>query len=254
MTIVPWSTAVSIDAAQRRVGVRDRDGRLSELAFDELVVATGADSLRPPIAGVSGPDARGPDRGVFLIHSIGDARALMDLTSAPDDHKRYYPGASPSTIRVTGDVDSGQLLDAQLVGRLGAEVSKRVDIYAAALYHGMRVKEINLHHHAAGRVHVLSAGSAPADSIDPEVLAAMAEAGVDMARESPKPLTDEIVQASDIVVTMGCGDACPVYPGKRYLDWEIDDPEGKTADQVRAIRDEIERRVSALLSQLVPSA
>ena len=108
-----------------------------------------------------------------------------------------------------------------------------------------------LDNRAKGSVHVRSAGSAPADSINPAVVEAMAEIGIDLAREFPKPLTDDIVRASDVVVTMGCGDACPIYPGKRYVDWELADPAGKSLDDVRAIRDEIDGRVQALLAELV---
>ena len=110
-----------------------------------------------------------------------------------------------------------------------------------------------LDHRSKGTVHVLSAGSAPADSINPAVLEAMAEIGVDLTREFPKPLTDDVVRAADVVVTMGCGDACPIYPGKRYLDWELTDPAGKSLHEVRAIRDEIDSRVQTLLAELVPS-
>jgi arsenate reductase len=108
-----------------------------------------------------------------------------------------------------------------------------------------------LHHHAAGAVHVRSAGSAPADEINPAVREARAEIGLDISREFPKPLTDDVVRAADVVITMGCGDACPVYPGKRYLDWELDDPAGRGIDAVRPIRDEIDRRVRALLAELL---
>ncbi|WP_445186747.1 arsenate reductase ArsC [Pseudonocardia sp. Cha107L01] len=108
-----------------------------------------------------------------------------------------------------------------------------------------------LHHHAAGALHVRSAGSAPADEINPAVREAMAEIGLDISREFPKPLTDDVVRAADVVITMGCGDACPVYPGKRYLDWELDDPAGRGIDAVRPIRDEIDRRVRALLAELL---
>lgn len=107
-----------------------------------------------------------------------------------------------------------------------------------------------LNHHAAGRVLVRSAGSAPADSINPAVVEVMAELGLDLTREFPKPLTDDTVKASDIVITMGCGDVCPFYPGKRYLDWELEDPAGKTAEQIRPIRDEIDARVRTLLAEL----
>lgn len=107
-----------------------------------------------------------------------------------------------------------------------------------------------LDHHAQGRVLVRSAGSTPADQVNPAVIAAMDEVGVDLSKEFPKPLTDEVVQAADVVVTMGCGDACPLFPGKRYLDWELDDPAGKGVDDVRTIRDEIDTRVRGLLVEL----
>src|SRR6266550_1544693 len=100
---------------------------------------------------------------------------------------------------------------------------------------------------AERRVHVRSAGSTPADEINPAVLQAMAEVGVDLSKEFPKPLTDEAVRAADAVITMGCGDACPIYPGKRYEDWELEDPEGKDLGTVRRIRDEIDRLVRQLL-------
>ena len=105
--------------------------------------------------------------------------------------------------------------------------------------------------HAAGRVHVRSAGSAPADTINPAVMTAMRELDIDLANETPKLLTTESVEAADVVITMGCGDACPIYPGKRYLDWELDDPAGQDVEHVRPIRDEIDRRVRALLLELV---
>lgn len=107
-----------------------------------------------------------------------------------------------------------------------------------------------LNHRAGGRVHVRSAGSAPSESLNASVVAAMAEIGLDIAQEFPKPLTDEFVQGADVVITMGCGDACPVYPGKRYEDWQLEDPAGQPLEQVRRIRDEIDRRVQALLAGL----
>ena len=110
-----------------------------------------------------------------------------------------------------------------------------------------------LERHAKGRLHVRSAGSTPAEEIDPAVVEAMSEIGVDMSREYPKPLTDEFVQASDVVITMGCGDACAIYPGKRYEDWELDDPAGKTLEEVRPIRDDLDSRIQALLAELVES-
>ena len=109
-----------------------------------------------------------------------------------------------------------------------------------------------LDHHARGRVHVRSAGSDPADKVNPAVVEAMAEIGLDISTEFPKPLTDSAVRAADAVVTMGCGDACPFYPGKRYLDWQLADPAGKSVEDVRPIRDEIDERVKALLEELAP--
>jgi arsenate reductase (thioredoxin) len=106
---------------------------------------------------------------------------------------------------------------------------------------------------AGGRAHVRSAGSAPSDQINPNVRQAMAEVGVDLDKEFPKPMTDEVVRAADVVVTMGCGDACPIYPGKRYEDWEVNDPAQADMDGVRRIRDEIEDRVRTLLAELTPA-
>jgi protein-tyrosine-phosphatase len=111
-----------------------------------------------------------------------------------------------------------------------------------------------LDHHARGRVQVRSAGSAPASEINPAVVQVMAELGLDLSKEFPKPLTDEAVRAADVVITMGCGDACPFFPGKRYLDWELDDPAGLGVDGVRPIRDEIDGRVQALLADLTRGA
>jgi arsenate reductase len=104
-----------------------------------------------------------------------------------------------------------------------------------------------------GAVEVRSAGSAPADQVNPAAVQAMAEAGIDIAAEKPKILTDQAVRESDVVITMGCGDSCPFYPGKRYEDWVLDDPAGKDVAAVRPIRDEIRRRVEALLDDLVPA-
>jgi arsenate reductase (thioredoxin) len=104
---------------------------------------------------------------------------------------------------------------------------------------------------SGGLVHVRSAGSDPADQINPMVVEAMREIGVDMAEEFSKPLTDELVRAADVVVTMGCGDACPIYPGKRYEDWQLEDPAGQDLDTVRRIRDDLDARVVGLISELL---
>jgi protein-tyrosine-phosphatase len=102
-----------------------------------------------------------------------------------------------------------------------------------------------------GRVHVRSAGSTPGEQINPAVIEVMVEVGVDMSEEFPKPLTDEVVRAADVVITMGCGDACPIYPGKKYEDWELDDPNGQDVATVRRIRDEIDTRVQRLVADLL---
>jgi arsenate reductase (thioredoxin) len=107
-----------------------------------------------------------------------------------------------------------------------------------------------LAHHARGAVDVRSAGSEPAERINPVVRDVLAEIGIDLSAEQPKRLTTEAVRASDVVITMGCGDACPVFPGKRYLDWELTDPAGRSVEEIRPIRDEIDARVQALLAEL----
>ena len=111
-----------------------------------------------------------------------------------------------------------------------------------------------LQHVAGDRIEVRSAGSAPAESVNPAAVAAMLEEGIDMSAERPKILTDDAVEASDVVITMGCGDTCRFYPGKRYEDWVLDDPAGQGIEAVRPIRDEIRRRVEALVSELLPDA
>jgi protein-tyrosine-phosphatase len=111
-----------------------------------------------------------------------------------------------------------------------------------------------LDHYAQGRVDVRSAGSEPAEQLNASVVAVLRERGLDPVREFPKPLTDETARAADVIVTMGCGDTCPYYPGKRYLDWELEDPAGKPVDAVRPIVDEIDRRVRALLAELTEPA
>jgi arsenate reductase len=106
---------------------------------------------------------------------------------------------------------------------------------------------------AGTRVEVLSAGSEPVDQVNPVAVEAMREVGVDIATEQPKLLQDAAVRAADVVITMGCGDACPIYPGKRYQDWELDDPAGRPLAEVRPIRDQIRRRIEALVEELVPA-
>jgi arsenate reductase len=113
--------------------------------------------------------------------------------------------------------------------------------------------KVLLEHYAQGRVEVSSAGSEPGNQLNPSVVTVLKERGLDPSREFPKPLTDDAAQAADVVVTMGCGDTCPFYPGKRYVDWELQDPAGLPVEQVRPIVDEIDGRVQALLAELVPA-
>jgi protein-tyrosine-phosphatase len=107
-----------------------------------------------------------------------------------------------------------------------------------------------LNERGRGRVHVRSAGSTPADQLNPAVVEAMREIGIDISQEYPKPLSDDFVKAADVVITMGCGAACPIYPGKRYEDWDLDDPAGAGLTEVRRIRDEIDVRIATLLGEL----
>ncbi|MGO9335807.1 MAG: low molecular weight phosphatase family protein [Acidimicrobiales bacterium] len=113
--------------------------------------------------------------------------------------------------------------------------------------------KVLLDHYAQGRVNVHSAGSDPGDQLNPAVVAVLTERGLDPTKEFPKPLTDETARAADVIVTMGCGDTCPVYPGKRLLDWDLEDPAGRPVEAVRPIVDEIDTKVRALLSELIGS-
>jgi len=140
------------------------------------------------------------------------------------------------------------------LGQAGGEIAKEVpEVLFVCVQNAGRsqMAAALLKHRAAGRVHVRTAGSAPAEEIHSETAQALAELGLDIREEFPKPLTDEVVRAADVVVTMGCGDACPIYPGKRYEDWELDDPAGQGPESVRTIRDEIDRRVQRLVGELV---
>ncbi len=132
------------------------------------------------------------------------------------------------------------------------EVSQPVEILFVCVHNAGRSQMAAALTRSLGgdAVMVRSAGSAPASEINPKVREAMREIGLDLSQEYPKPLTDEAVRVSDVVITMGCGDACPFYPGKRYVDWELDDPAGQPIETIRRIRDEIRLRVTALLAEL----
>jgi arsenate reductase (thioredoxin) len=141
-----------------------------------------------------------------------------------------------------------------LIGR--SSVSEKPSVLFVCVHNAGRSQMAAgwLRHLAGDAVEVRSAGSVPGDQVNPSAVAAMAEVGVDISDQRPKVLTTDAVEASDVVITMGCGDACPIFPGKRYLDWELEDPAGKGVDSVRPIRDEIEQRIRGLLSELEVAA
>ncbi|SDE16938.1 arsenate reductase ArsC [Glycomyces harbinensis] len=205
--------------------------------------------------------------------AVPPSAAMLLDTSAARLAERFAATFSPETVRECLD-DSYIVLAATarvqthvyvLAERFAAErlsatakaaglaVSQEPEVLFVCVHNAGRsqMAAALLHHHAAGRVTVRSAGSAPAEAVNPAVVEALAEVGVDIAREFPKPLTDEAVRASDVVITMGCGDACPIYPGKRYLNWELDDPAGGDLAFARRLRDDVDARVRTLLKELL---
>jgi arsenate reductase len=199
----------------------------------------------------------------------------MELTTAKRRLINQFEGIfSPETVDQVLREAAAEVSDAPVqthVATLAERVAEQ-RLRAAAQVKGRIMKEVPevlfvcvhnagrsqmaaalLDHYAQGSVHVMSAGSTPAEQVNPAVATAMREVGIDISEEFPKKLMNEVVEAADVVVTMGCGDACPVFPGKRYLDWDPTDPAGKSVDEVRPIRDEIDRRVRDLLDSLVPS-
>ena len=217
------------------------------------------------------PNRARPDRGVADL-TVGEqlqirqsAVALAAPVEGPDERRddRALPRRSRSTrpVRTRGSRRGCPCIVERLTNdRLRALVrleSTRTDLNPSVLF--LCVHNAGRSQMAAGwmrrlagdRVDVFSGGSEPAAALNQAAVAAMAEKGIDISKELPQPWADEIVRAADVIVTMGCGDACPVYPGKRYVDWELDDPAGKPLDDVRPIRDDIERRVRGLLAELV---
>jgi arsenate reductase len=209
-----------------------------------------------------------------LVHLRELRSAVMDLTHPQERLVAEFEGIfSPETVEECLRDSAVALMERariELHVPLLAERFTRERLGAVAQSGGKMVKEVPevlfvcvhnagrsqmaaalLDHYADDRVHVRSAGSTPASEINPAVVTVMEEIGVDLSKEFPKPLTTDVVQAADVVVTVGCGDACPIFPGKRYLDWELPDPAGKSIEEVEPIRDEIDRRVQQLLGELV---
>ncbi|QUH01876.1 arsenate reductase ArsC [Saccharopolyspora erythraea] len=191
-------------------------------------------------------DLRSQFRGVFAEETI---HAVLAET-----YRELAATARVHTLLTTLATRYARERLADIAKNRGALVSSTPEVLFVCVHNAGRsqMAAALLHHHAQGRVTVRSAGSAPADTVNPAVVDVMNEFGLDLSQEFPKKLSFDAVEAADVVITMGCGDACPVFPGKRYLDWELDDPAGKTVDEVRPIRDDIDRRVRALLVELVP--
>ena len=210
---------------------------------------------------------------MFGDRSGGKGRGMDHLAHAEERLVKEFSGIlSPETVAACLRDSADKLSDipVQTLVALLSYRFARDRLRAVAQAEGSLIKEVPevlfvcvhnagrsqmaaglLDHHAQGRVHVRSAGSTPADEINPSVVAAMEEVGIDLSKEFPKPLTTEVVKAADVVITMGCGDACPIFPGKRYLDWDLPDPAGRSVEEVRLIRDEIDRRVRGLVGELV---
>ena len=182
--------------------------------------------------------------GIFNVETIervaGDSLERLESTARLPE---YVP------LLVYGFTRERLLAQAQLEGTMPKE-SPEVLFVCVHNAGRSQMAAVLTQHLSGGQVHVRSAGSAPGSEINPRVVEAMAELGLDLSLEFPKPLTDEVVEAADVVVTMGCGDACPFYPGKRYMDWVVDDPAGQPLDVVRRIRDDIRGRVEGMLAEM----
>jgi protein-tyrosine-phosphatase len=198
-----------------------------------------------------------------IEHDLDLLRAEFAGTFSAETIERYIAesveGLSGSRIHIYLPIFVSRFARDRLraLGQSQGVIVKEVPVVLFLCIHNSgrsAAARVLLDHYAHGRVEVRSAGSEPGDQLNPAVVAILTERGLDATKEFPKPLTDEIARAADVIVTMGCGDACPVYPGKRYLDWELTDPAGKPIEQVRPIVDEIDRRVRALLAELVPAS
>ena len=209
---------------------------------------------------VTDPLAAAPLELRPLIRSVADRlRAEFDGTFGPETIQRFMAESfeSLSGARVKGFVPlfverfTRQRLRA--LARVEGKATTDIPMVVFLCVHNAGRSQMAagwMRHLAGDRVEVFSGGSDPASGVNPSAVAAMAEVGIDISSEFPKPWTDEVVRAADVIVTMGCGDACPVFPGKRYLDWEVDDPAGMGVESVRPIRDDIGGRVRDLMTEL----
>jgi arsenate reductase len=209
---------------------------LSELDIDLITrghLEKGLDALRDEFAGIFSPET--------VERFMAESLAALSSTRIKDFVPLFVHRFARERLRALGQVEGTITKEVPEVLFVCVQNAGRSQMAAALL-----------DHYAEGRVHVRSAGSDPADRINPSVVQAMAELGIDIGKEFPKPMTDEVVEAADAVVTMGCGDACPIYPGKRYEDWVVDDPADADLDSVRRIRDDIAGRVRLLLADVAP--
>ena len=215
------------------------------------VAAVGASMADAAPKGIDPDLLRTADRVVVLgtdaqVEPVEGMKATIERWETDEPSVRGIEGRARMDL-IRDDIDARV---AALAADLG--VAQRPSVMFVCVHNAGRsqMAAAYTHHLSGGEVEVRSAGSAPADSINPAVREALLEEGIDISAERPKILTPRAVQASDVVITMGCGDACPFYPGKTYLDWELDDPAGQGVDAVRPIRDEIKRRVADLLTEL----
>lgn len=204
----------------------------AELLLPQAVLSRAAQNLATKYAGVFSPQT--VERYVF------ESYAALHRTA------RIHTHLSALATRFAGDRLTAL---AQSQGAVPKDVPEILFICVHNAGRSQMAAAL-LNHHGNGRVHVRSAGSAPTGEINPQVVEALTEIGIDLGAEFPKPLTDDVVAAADVVVSMGCGDACAVYPGKRYLDWTIEDPAGQPLKVVRTIRDDLDTRVRSLLTNL----
>lgn len=227
--------------------------------MNTLPAQSGSDRLGPAPTTDSGSAALIPER---LLHSVAADLSQRFIGIVSPETVQRLVFESYTTLRRTARITRYLPLLAQrlaterliALGQAKGLITKDVpEVLMVCVRNAGRSQLAGalLAHHARGRVHVRTAGSLPAEQIPDTVVQVLREVGIELAEEFPKPLTDDVVQAADVVITMGCGDACAVYPGKRYLDWDVPDPAGQPLTTVRAVRDDLDRRVRDLLTDLV---